>query len=137
MVYPVKNLRLKFMDSKDYPTVYEGSVPVEIVCFKADFMDSSASHNTCTGNLVYDLYNSIGLKTPPQVFKSQNDYDIVTAIKGFPIICFYKNYNTADSGHNDEYIYIGRYNFNLDKATPEPFGFPGMYRETGETVVDD
>jgi hypothetical protein len=56
MVYPVKNLRLKFVQEEDYPTVYDGAYPVEIVCFKADFMDSSSAHNTCTGNLVYDLY---------------------------------------------------------------------------------
>lgn len=134
MVYPVKNLRLKFIKKDDFPTVYTGSVPVEIVCFKADYMDSAASHNTCTGNLVYDLYQELGMKTPPQVFGG--DYDIVTAIKGFPIICFYKNYDKPN-GNNDEYLYIGRYNFNLDKATPEPFGFPGMYRKTGEKVTDD
>ena len=140
MVYPVKNLRLKFMNEKDYPTIYEGSCPVEIVCFKADYMDSSASHNTQTGNLVYDLYSSLGLKTPPQKF-AHRPYDITTAIKGYPIICFYKDYNN-DNGKNDnysdgEYIYIGRYNFNMDKATPEPFGFPGMYHKTGKTTTDE
>lgn len=131
MVYPVKNLRLKFIDEQDYPTVYKGSIPVQIVCFKADYMDSSSTHNTCTGNLVYDLYNNLGLKTPPQKFGA--DYDIVTAIKGFPIICFYKNY--SGSGANDDgYTYIGRYNFNLDKATPEPFGFLPVYKYTGNTT---
>lgn len=140
MVYPVKNLRLRFMNEEDYPTIYKGSCPVEIVCFKADYMDSSASHNTQTGNLVYDLYSSLGLKTPPQKF-AHNSYDITTAIKGYPIICFYKDYNN-DNGKNDnysdgEYIYIGRYNFNMDKATPEPFGFPGMCHKTGKTTTDE
>jgi hypothetical protein len=65
MVYPVKNLRLKFIQENDYPTVYKGSFPVEIVCFKADFMDSSSAHNTGTGNLVYDLYQELNMKTPP------------------------------------------------------------------------
>lgn len=133
MVYPVKNLRLKFINEKDYPTVYEGSMPVQIVCFKADYMDSSSTHNTCTGNLVYDLYKSLNLKTPPQEFGSE--YDIVTAIKGFPIICFYKNYSSSATS-DDAYTYIGRYNFNLDKATPEPFGFPGQYRYTGKQTSD-
>lgn len=140
MVYPVKNLRLRFMNEKDYPTIYKGSCPVEIVCFKADYMDSSASHNTQTGNLVYDLYNALGLKTPPQKF-AYKPYDITTAIKGYPIICFYKDYNN-DNGKNDdysdgEYIYIGRYNFNMDKATPEPFGFPGMAHKTGKSTTDE
>ena len=137
MVYPVKNLRLKFIQETDYPTVYNGSFPVEIVCFKADFMDSSSSHNTATANLIYDLYANMGLKTPAQSFRSDNlgkegvaEYDLVTAIKGFPIICFYAE------GNSDNYTYIGRYNFNLDKATPEPFGFPPQWFYTGETVVD-
>jgi hypothetical protein len=88
-------------------------------------MDSSSAHNTCTGNLVYDLYQSLNMKTPPQQFKIDNagkdgvaKYDIVTAIKGFPIICFWA------PGDSTDYQFIGRYNFNLDKATPEPFGFP-------------
>lgn len=124
MVYPVKNLRLKFIQEEDYPQVYEGACPTEIVCFKADFMDSSSAHNTCTGNLVYDIYQAMGLKTPPQIFQIDNqsqdgviEYDLVTAIKGFPIVCFYA------PGDSTEYQFIGRYNFNLDKATPEPFGF--------------
>ena len=138
MVYPTKNLRIKFILEEDYPTVYDGSCPVEIVCLKADYMDSSSSHNTGTGNLVYDLYTNLGLRTPPQQFILNNannenisHYDIVTAIKGYPIICFYSN----DNGQS--YSYIGRYNFNLDKATPEPFGFIPQYFYTGETIQDN
>ena len=138
MVYPVKNLRLKFVQENDYPQVYEGAYPTEIVCFKADFMDSSSAHNTCTGNLVYDMYQALNMKTPPQRFKIDNNgkegvatHDIVTAIKGFPIICFYA------PGDSQDYEYIGRYNFNLDKATPEPFGFPPQWFYTGETVQDE
>ena len=138
MVYPVKNLRLKFIQENDYPTVYKGSFPVEIVCFKADFMDSSSAHNTGTGNLVYDLYQELNMKTPPQQFKIDNKNkdgvavnDITTAIKGYPIICFYA------PGDSEDYQYIGRYNFNLDKATPEPFGFIPQTIYTGETVIDE
>lgn len=138
MVYPVKNLRLKFIQEQDYPTVYRDSFPVEIVCFKADFMDSSSAHNTGTGNLVYDLYQELNMKTPPQQFKIDNKnkegaatYDITTAIKGYPIICFYA------PGDSEDYQYIGRYNFNLDKATPEPFGFIPQTVYTGETIVDE
>jgi hypothetical protein len=138
MIYPVKNLRLKFIQEEDYPQVYDGAYPTEIVCFKADFMDSSSSHNTCTGNLVYDIYQALNLKTPPQKFQIENqgkegvaDYDLVTAIKGFPIVCFYAE------GDSSNYQFIGRYNFNLDKATPEPFGFVPQKVYTGETVKDD
>lgn len=137
MVYPVKNLRVKYMQKEDYQTPFEGGEPVQIVCLKADYMDSSSTHNTCTGNLVYDLYDALGMRTPPQAFddKYGAEYDIVTAIKGFPIICFYKDYQDTDK--NDDYIYIGRYNFNLDKANPESFGFPPKYHDTGKTTMDD
>ena len=138
MVYPIKNLRLKFIQDQDYPTVYEGSYPAEIVCFKADYMDSSSSHNTATGNLIYDLYNNLNMKTPPQTFKDENkgkegvaDYDIVTAIRGFPIICFYQE----DPSNINTCTYIGRYNFNLDKATPEPFGFVPQWYYTGKETT--
>ena len=134
MVYPVKNLRLKFISKGDYPSV-KNSPPLEIICFKADFMDSSSSHNTPTGNLVDELYEALKMQTPPQRFNSSSEEKIYTAIKGFPIICFFKDY--ADEDTEDEYIYIGRYNFNIDKATPEPFGFYPMSRKTGETVVDE
>lgn len=138
MVYPVKNLRLKFRKEEDYPVVYEGAYPIEIACFKADFMDSSASHNTGTANLVYDLLALMGLRSPAQLFASENKgqegvatKDLLTAIRGFPIVCFYAE------GNSEDYTYIGRYNFNIDKATPEPFGFFPQKFYTGETVIDD
>jgi hypothetical protein len=138
MVYPVKNLRLKFRAEEDYPVVYEGAYPIEIACFKADFMDSSASHNTGTANLVYDLLASMGLRSPAQTFQSAHKgqdgvatHDLLTAIRGYPIVCFYTD------GESDDYTYIGRYNFNIDKATPEPFGFFPQKVYTGRTVTDD
>jgi hypothetical protein len=96
-------------------------------------MESSSSHNTGTGNLVYDLYEAMGLQTPPQSFQEKHqmpNYNITTAIRGFPIICFYSE------GDGTEYRYIGRYNFNLDKATPEPFGFKPQYKYTGKEITD-
>lgn len=131
MVYPVKNLRFKFAQEQDFPVVYNGIEvgpeiiknnssrvsPVEIVCLKADYMDSSSSHNTQTANLIYDLYSNMNMKTPPQASELYGK-DLVTAIRGYPIICFF-----TDNNSESNYTYIGRYNFNLDKATPEPFGF--------------
>lgn len=118
MEYPVKNLRVKF--KKNTFTVYDGAYPVDLLCFKADYMESSSSHNTGTGNLVYNLYKALGnnYKTPAQKFYNASNwgYDIVTAIKGFPVIIFY-------SPDGKDFEYIGKYNLNLDKATHEPFGF--------------
>ena len=118
MSYPVKNLRIKFLDD----TVYglrngeNGDItPVNLFCLKADYMESSSAHNTGTGNVLFELYDSIGLYTPAQLTYGLREH--LTAIVGHPIICFFKPYGS------DSYEYIGRYNFNLDKATPEPFGF--------------
>lgn len=120
MEYPVKNLRIKLLNSKFQ--VYENGYPVDLLCFKADYMESSGSHNTGTGNLVYNLYNNLRLKTPAQEFfenisDPNYNYKYVTAIKGFPTIIFFRE------NENSEYTYVGKYNLNLDKATQEPFGF--------------
>lgn len=120
MEYPVKNLRIKLLNSTFQ--VYENGYPVNLLCFKADYMESSGSHNTGTGNLVYNLYNNLRLKTPAQEFfenisDPEYNYKYVTAIKGFPTIIFFRE------NENSEYTYVGKYNLNLDKATQEPFGF--------------
>ena len=120
MEYPVKNLRIKLLNRKFQ--VYKNGYPVNLLCFKADYMESSGSHNTGTGNLVYDLYNNLGYKTPAQTFYenlSDPDYNYkyLTAIKGYPVVIFYRE------NENQDYEFVGKYNLNLDKATQEPFGF--------------
>ena len=119
MEYPIKNLRLRFKKDNDFFTVKPVVGPVEIICMKADYMESSGSHNTGTANLVDDLYNNIGIQTPGQErFDVGKTGSIVTCIKGHPCLIFY---STGEPGA--KYEFIGKYNLNLDKATPEPFGF--------------
>jgi hypothetical protein len=60
--YPVKNLRVKLKGKKFI--VRPDIAPVELVTFKADFMESSGSHNTGAANYIDDLYESIGIETP-------------------------------------------------------------------------
>ena len=123
MEYPVKNLRfkskLKVNDKKFLFTVNDNDV--DLVCLKVDYMESSGSHNTGTANLVYDLMSNINLESPGQEFyrglESYN-YDVVTSIKGHPIIIFW-----STDGSPGSYEFVGKYNLNLDKATHEPFGF--------------
>ena len=112
--YPVKNLRVKFKTKK--VAVRPGMEPVNLICLKADFMESSGSHNTGAANYVDDVYKMANMKTPGQEY--YKDEDIVTAIKGHPVAVFW-----SPSGSDGTYEYIGKYNFNLDKATPKPFGF--------------
>ena len=126
MEYPVKNLRfkskLKVNDKKFLFTINDNDV--DLVCLKVDYMESSGSHNTGTGNLVQMLLEGIdgkGIKTPGQNYwtKDKTGYKTLTAIQGFPVAVFYKNSNDP----NAPYEFIGKGNFNLDKATHEPFGF--------------
>lgn len=131
--YPVKNLRVK-MKGKEI-RVRPDLEPVNLICFKADYMDSSGSHNTGASNFIDDAYAAIGIETPGQ--KHYKDEKIVTCIKGHPCIIFW-----SPDGVN--YEYIGKYNLNLDKATPEPFGFKNddtnfgyEVDENGELVLDE
>ena len=123
MEYPVKNLRLRFKNEENWYRVRPDIAKVEIICMKADYMESSGSHNTGAANLVDALYLGAGMKTPGQAHFGPNPEHpdretIVTCIKGHPCLIFY-----SPSGEEGTYQYIGKYNLNLDKATPEPFGF--------------
>lgn len=136
MGYPVKNLRIQMIEGeyKNGYKLYDNLPPVSLFCLKADYMESSSSNNTGTGNILNALYGT--LKTPAQVV----DPNHVTAIMGRPIVCFYKPFKYKEQyeyinsegelvdypeelDNDEDYIYIGRYNFNLDKKIPEPFGF--------------
>lgn len=112
--YPVKNLRVKLKGDKF--TVRPDIEPVNLVTFKADFMESAGAHNTGAGNYIDALYRYTSMKTPGQAH--YDDETIVTCIKGHPCVIFW-----SPTGERGTFEYIGKYNFNLDKATPNPFGF--------------
>ena len=66
MEYPVKNLRFKSklkVNDKEFLFTINGN-EVDLVCLKVDYMESSGSHNTGTGNLVQTLLQGIDIKTP-------------------------------------------------------------------------
>lgn len=118
MEYPVKNIRLRFKNDENWYRVRPDIATVEIICMKADYMESSGSHNTGAANLVDALYEGAGMQTPGQKEFSSEGNKIVTCIKGHPCLIFW-----SPTGEEGTYEYIGKYNLNLDKATPEPFGF--------------
>ena len=96
-----------------FPNEYklrDDSIPTKTFTFKADVASSEGANNV---ELVR-LYNNIcPYKTPPQL----ENPAVRQGIDGFPIVIF----------HNDgrETKFIGKYNFNNDKETPEVFGFAG------------
>lgn len=89
-------------------------LPAQVFCMKADYAESTGTHNTGNANYAHTLYNS---KTPPQVV----DPLVRTTIYGFPSVIFHK----ADESSEPEFI--GKYNFNYDKGAENVFGFSASY----------
>lgn len=103
----------------------EGAQPVNVWCLKADYAESSGTHNTGIARLWNEvMYNAqvngeYVLRTEAQKAALANNYpyDVRTTVDGFPCNVFYRL--TPDS----ELIYMGKYNFNNDKSTESVFGF--------------
>lgn len=114
----------------------EGAQPVKTFCLKADYAESSATHNTGVAR----LWNSVmkNARVPsgdlhPRYFRNTDypcrtqvqqvaadsgyEYDVRTTVDGFPIALFYKETETS------QLKLLGRYNFNNDKSTESVFGF--------------
>ena len=139
MLYPKKNYRpytKKLEDTVLYDSegnvvenkLYafkENSQPVDCWCLKADYAESSGTHNTGIARLWNEiLYNTsingeFVLRTEAQKAALENGYpyDVRTTVDGFPILLFYR------MTEKDEPVFIGKYNFNNDKSTESVFGF--------------
>ena len=74
--------------------------------WKADYMESSGTHNTGFASFVKTLYSRHPLANYIDGYISG---DHRTTIYGFPMMVFQKK-------HDGTYDFIGKYNFNLDKA---------------------
>lgn len=85
--------------------MFDDSVPTNSFCFKADYASSEGANNV---ELV-KLFNDIAPHIPPQ-----EDNGVRQGIDGFPMVifCYYEGV----------YYFIGKYNFNNDKGTPEVYG---------------
>ena len=154
MGYPKKNFRI-YTQKLEETTLYdangnvvedklysfkEGAQPVNCWCLKADYAESSGTHNTGIARLwnkaLYDARVTIdlGKDNPHNVdnepllrtnaqkaaIEAGYPYDVRTTIDGFPILLFYRPSAT------DDLIFIGKYNFNNDKSTESVFGFKGI-----------
>lgn len=87
--------------------------PVKTFCLKADFAESSGTHNTGAANFIHEVLKGAGILTPMQ----EIDDTVRTTIYGFPILMFHQE--TESSPRK----FIGKYNFNNDKSTHDTFGF--------------
>ena len=102
------------------------AVPVNLLCCKSDYSDSSMSLNTGGAKLFNDVFKELKLFTPPQQFQYQknnsiNDVNIRSAIDGIPIDIFCAETEDADSE------FYGQYNLNNEKSkSQELFGQEGL-----------
>lgn len=139
MSYPKKNCRL-YTNKKDSTILYDadgnkvenrlyafkkGAQPVYCWCFKADYAESSGTHNTGIARLWNDAMKNAQIngaypcrtRAQQTAIDGGYPYDVRTAIDGFPILMFYR------LTENDPLVFIGKYNFNNDKSTESVFGF--------------
>ena len=151
MGYPKKNFRIyttkidstilydyndNIVENKLY-SFTDKAQPVDCWCLKADYAESSGTHNTGIArlwnkalynakieheNILGERVNGYVLRTEAQnkAIEENYPYDVRTTIDGFPILLFYKR------NKNDQPIFIGKYNFNNDKSTESVFGFEGI-----------
>lgn len=120
--YPRKNYKLVFksgftmtMDGKHAGTyqLNDEVLPATNFCMKADFAESSGTHNTGLANYIDWLLKQMNLLTVPQRTNSK----IRTAVCGFPMIIAHRASEDAPAE------FIGKYNFNTDKSAEDTFGF--------------
>lgn len=111
--YIRKNYKIKF--KKNYYQILPEEIATNVFTFKADYAESTSTHNTGTANYADVFYGD--LKTPPQ----ENDERIRTTVYGLPCVVFHK----ADSASEPEFI--GKYNANSDKGSIETYGFTDEY----------
>lgn len=89
-------------------------IPTKVFCMKADYAESTSTHNTQNANLAHTLYSE---KTPAQLV----DPRCRSTIYGYPVVMFHQ----ADASSPLEFI--GKYNFNFDKGSEEAFGFTPVF----------
>ena len=106
---------------------YENGAPMGATrwTIKADFAESSSTHNTGVARLWNNvMYKAaIGTTHPLRTHAQEcalNEAlgaDIRTCVDGFPIAMFYR------TSASSNYTFMGKYNFNNDKSSEEIFGF--------------
>lgn len=114
--YYVKNFKIKFKGGFSYANgtqsetyaMNANAIPTSEFTFKADVASSEGANNV----VLAEMYNDLcPVKTPAQ----EEDPRVRQTIEGHPIVIFHND----GSGPK----FIGKYNFNNDKGTPEVFGF--------------
>lgn len=153
LAYPVKNYRIYTNKSEMYVgnnpdmpfgetgelankglfAMHDTSAPVNVWCLKADYAESSGTHNTGMARMVNDTLKAINVLTPAQrdVDDTEYPYDVRTTVDGEPCVLFYRETLT------DTPILLGKFNFNNDKSTEAVYGFTGINGYHDVAPLDD
>ena len=107
--FPKKNYKIKFPEKFAF---YDGAIKEKTYTFKADYMESSHSHNTGNAIFINSLYD--------ELFPTQTtENGVRNTIYGFPCAIFYR------ASEDSDYEYFGAYNFNNDKSNSDTLGLVG------------
>ncbi|WP_290393353.1 hypothetical protein [uncultured Duncaniella sp.] len=105
-----KKFALRCVDALGNPIPQKA---VKTFCFKADFAESSGTHNTGAANMIDEILKAAGILTPMQ----EKDSTVRTTIYGHPCLMFHQETESSPKR------FVGKYNFNNDKSTNDTFGF--------------
>ena len=114
---PFENLQASDDKNKSISKIkLDDPIGENAVTWKADYMESSGTHNTGFTSYVKTLYSKHPLQDYYADAEIENLQYLRTTIYGFPMMVFQE--------HQDgSYEYIGKYNFNYDKSCPNVIGF--------------
>ena len=89
-----------------------GIIPFNRFVVKADVASSEGANNVELVKLYCEL-------TPYKTREMQANPKVRQGIYGFPIVIFWTNTDTGETS------FLGKYNFNLPKRAPAPYGYTG------------
>lgn len=122
--YVRKNYKLKFqrIESNGSKTkIFIQHAPEmltsNVFTMKADYAESTGTHNTQIANYAHEVYEELNVKTPPQEVYN----GLRTTVYGFPCVIYHKQNSTSPQ------TFIGKYNFNYDKGSLSVYGFTAEY----------
>ncbi len=118
-IYYRKNYDLQFKEgfitaAGNVPTyaIRAASIPFNRFVLKADVASSESANNT---ELTMFYNDSCPYRTPAM----QENPRVRYGIEGIPTVVFWYNPDTQET------TFLGKYNFNLPKRAPEPYGYSG------------
>ena len=117
--YPRKNYDMQFKkgfeiqgEHADNYELADGIIPFNRFVLKADVASSEGANNVELVKLYCDL-------NPFETREKKADPKVRSGIYGFPIVLFWHDLNTG------KIQFMGKYNFNLPKRAPAPYGYSG------------